>query len=154
MDKGIRSVDDELQDVARSAIAIPGIASAALFTVLPGRAQLRLAGAAGIEGEPLDRLSTAVLDPAHPIARTLADGTDTFDVLPMAPGGPRLRSHLAVRLTGAGAPTCVGVLAVAHENPVDDATRRALREAADRAGLAAATTASSISDAGGASGGR
>ena len=35
-----------------------------------------------------------VRDPAHPIARTLVDGFATFDVKPMAPGGPALRSHL------------------------------------------------------------
>ena len=51
----------------------------------------------------------------------------------MAPGGPRLRSHLPLRAdTGTGRAT-VGVLAVAHDSTLDEAQRSALIEVADTA---------------------
>jgi hypothetical protein len=128
----------ELDGIARSALAIPRIASAALFVRRAGSGELRLAGAAGVEGEPLIRLSAAVLDPMHPIARTLADETEAFDVRPMAPGGPARRSHLPIRATGDG--SCIGVLAVAHDEALDLDDRAALRDLAAAAGQAFAAT--------------
>ena len=126
--------DERYLDVARDAIAVPGIASAAIFVRDAGAADLRLAAAAGIDGEPLRRLSVAVLDPAHPIARTLEDGTGSFDVRPTAPGGPALRSHLPVLAGHHGSRACVGVLAVAHDPALDREAREALGALAARAG--------------------
>ena len=126
--------DERYLDVARDAIAVPGIASAAIFVRGAGAAELRLAAAAGIEGEPLRRLSVAVLDPAHPIARTLEDGTESFDVRPTAPGGPALRSHLPILTGQDGRQACVGVLAVAHDPALDREARTALGALAARAG--------------------
>ena len=104
-----------LDEIARSAIAIDGIASAAIFVLRPGSPDLELAGAAGIEGPPLAGLIAAVRNPEHPIKRSLADDGPTFNVQPMAPGGPALRSHLPLLAQRDGRRVAVGVLAVAHE---------------------------------------
>jgi hypothetical protein len=112
----------ELQDVVRSAIAIPDIESAAIFVRRPGSSTLELAAAEGIDGPPLDGLVAAVQNPVHPIARAMDDAVPTFDVRPMNPGGPALRSHLP--LGG------FGVLAVAHDSSLEQAARDALAELA------------------------
>ncbi|HLX35440.1 MAG TPA: hypothetical protein VKR30_09410 [Candidatus Limnocylindrales bacterium] len=97
----------DLDDVAQSALAVPGIQSVAIFARRAGASGLDLVGSAGIGGPPLDNLVAAVQNPAHPVARALDDLGPSFDVRPMNPGGPALRSHLP--LGG------LGVLAVAHE---------------------------------------
>lgn len=125
---------DVFRDLARSAIAIPGIVSAAIFMQLVASESLGLAAAAGIDGEPLRQLSVAVHDPAHPIPRTLVDANPAFDVVPTAPGGPALRSHLPIHVDGDGTRGCVGVLAVAHDAMLDAAAREALGDLAVRAG--------------------
>jgi hypothetical protein len=55
----------ELDGVARSAVGIDGIQSAAVFRVIRGGADpgLVLVGAAGIDGPPLDGLIAAVANP-------------------------------------------------------------------------------------------
>jgi hypothetical protein len=108
-----RDAQSRLDGLVREAIAIGDIASAVAFTVGPAGA-LGLAAAAGIDGPPLDGLMAAVRDPAHPVARALTDSDATFDVRPMNPGGPALRSHLPLR---AGERT-LGVLALAHQTPL------------------------------------
>ena len=69
-------------------------------------------------------------DPAHPVARALDDDGPTFDVYPVNPGGPRLRSHLPFRNDN-GDPA--GVLAVAHDISLQDPQRRLLILLAERA---------------------
>jgi hypothetical protein len=120
-----------IDDLARSAIAVEGIESAVVFTVRP-TGDLGLGGAAGVEGAPLDALVAAVRNPAHPITRTLADGT-AWNVTPMAPGGPRLRSHVAIATGRAGSAIPVGVLALAHDADVSAEARRRLEAIADTA---------------------
>ncbi len=110
----------DFDEVARAAQTVDGIESAAVFVARPGSSDLDLAGAAGIEGPPLVGLLAAVRDPNHPIARAMHDTAPTFDVRPMNPGGPALRSHLP--LGGRG------VLAVAHEGRLSAASRSALEE--------------------------
>ena len=105
----------DLGEVARSAVAVEGIESAAVFVLRPGSSDLELAGAAGIEGPALEGLTAAVRNPEHPINRGLADDGPTFDVRPMAPGGPALRSHLPLIAMRDERRVAVGVLAVAHE---------------------------------------
>jgi len=107
----------DLDQVARDALDINGVESAAIFVIRPGSDSLELAAAAGIAGPPLDGLVAAVRDPMHPVARALHDDGPTFDVRPMNPGGPALRSHLP--LGGRG------VLALAHEPPMDAGARAA-----------------------------
>ena len=62
----------------------------------------------------------------HPIARALHDEGPTFNVHPMNPGGPALRSHLPF--------DGLGVLAVAHEQRLGAEEQAALEQ------LAAETT--------------
>jgi GAF domain-containing protein len=118
---------DDLEEIARRALAVSGVQSAAVFFVAPGSSALQLATAAGIEGPALDGLAAAVRNPDHPVTRALTDEGPTFDVLPIAPGGPKLRSHLPL-VTDRG--ETVGVLAVAHDSPLGDDQRAQLIELA------------------------
>jgi hypothetical protein len=127
----------DLDQLALAALSIGDIQSAAIFAVAPDSETLVLAAAAGIEGPALDGLTAAVRNPAHPVARALSDEGPTFDVLPTAPGGPRLRSHLPLR-TGAGGEATVGVLAVAHDSPLDESSRQRLIDLAATAAAAVA----------------
>jgi hypothetical protein len=129
-----RQNEADLQAIVRSAVTDGGVESAAVFVLRPGSPALELAAAAGIEGPALDRLISAVQDPAHPITRTLADDGPTFDVKPMNPGGPALRSHLPVVAVRDGRQTTVGVLAVAHEHSLSAHARETLQELANAAG--------------------
>jgi len=114
----------DLEQIARDALDIPGVESAAIFVVRPASAdpELELAAAAGIEGPPLDGLVAAVRNTMHPIARALRDDGPTFDDRPMNPGGPALRSHVPLGSRG--------VLALAHEPPLDAAARATAMELA------------------------
>jgi GAF domain-containing protein len=123
--------EQTLQDVADQALAQTGSASAAIFLLEPSGA-LKLAAAAGITGQPLDRLMEAVKSPDHPIARTAQDGETAHDVMPMAPGGPALRSHVAM-VGGDAQDRVVGVIALAHQLPLTDDQRRAATELAVQA---------------------
>jgi hypothetical protein len=117
------------QEAADASVAIGGIASAATFLTVAGGSDgaLTLGGAAGISGPPLDGLVAAVADPAHPIRRSVSDPAATFDVQPMNPGGPALRSHLPIRTAGG---RTLGVLAVAHDEPLTAEARAALEAVA------------------------
>jgi hypothetical protein len=115
-------------------VAEDEIASAAVFTRLPGSNGLEFAAAAGIEGPAIDGLIVAVRNPEHPVTRAINDPGPTFDVRPMNPGGPALRSHLPLVVTRDGRRDVVGVLAVAHENPLSESARQSLEQlAADAA---------------------
>lgn len=118
----------DLDEVARSALAIDGIESAVIFVVRPGSHDLELAAAAGIEGSALVGLTAAVRNPAHPIAKALTDEGPTFDVQPMNPGGPALRSHLPIAELRDGRRTVVGVLALAHDQSLNADARRRLED--------------------------
>jgi hypothetical protein len=119
--------------LADTAIGLPGIESAVIFATPGASADLALVAAAGVEGPPLERLAEAVRNPAHPIALTAAQGTAEFDVTPIAPGGPALRSHLPLLADGHDGNTVLGVLAVAHQDSLDPETRRRLAELAGAA---------------------
>ena len=128
----------DLDALARDALAIGDIQSAATFLSPDGPGALELAAAAGIDGPPLEGLVNAVRNPAHPVARALTDPGPTFDVLPMNPGGPRLRSHLPLVVERDGTRVVVGVLALAHESPLGEADRTRLFDLADGTASAAA----------------
>ena len=125
----IHERDRQLTAVVQEAMAVEDIESAAIF-VVSGAGTLQLVAAAGIEGAPLDALKAAVLDPGHPIPRSLGDDGPTFDVYPVNPGGPRLRSHLPFRNDN-GKPA--GVLALAHDVALQDPQRQILILLAERA---------------------
>jgi hypothetical protein len=138
--------NDHLELVVREAIGQGGIESAAIFAVRPGASGLELTAAAGIEGPPLERLAAAVQNAAHPIWRAVSDDGPTFDVLPTAPGGPALRSHLPLVGRRDGRPTVVGVLAVAHQRRLDPGARRALEGLADEAASLLGPTAMTVTN--------
>ncbi|HEY7025947.1 MAG TPA: hypothetical protein VH371_13405 [Candidatus Limnocylindrales bacterium] len=120
-----------LQEVADEALTQTGSVSAAIFVIGPS-GRLDLAAAAGVTGAPLDALITAVQAPGHPIARTAQDGKSAFDVSPIAPGGPALRSHIAIG-RGAAQDRTLGVLALAHQEPLSEAERTSAEELAAKA---------------------
>jgi hypothetical protein len=130
--------DPGLRAIAQEALTVGDTVSAVIFVVAPGSIELELAAAAGVEGPPLDGLVAAVRNPAHPVTRTLSDPGPSFDVRPMAPGGPALRSHLPLRSGSDAGATATGVLAIAHETPMSEANRQALEALAGRAATAIA----------------
>jgi hypothetical protein len=131
-----RSDDADPQSVVRSAVTDAGVESAALFVVSPNAGDLELVAAAGIEGPARDGLIAAVRNPAHPINRAMTDDGPTFDVRPMNPGGPALRSHLPLVGLRDGRSGVVGVLAVAHENALSADQRATLLRLAEAAAAA------------------
>jgi hypothetical protein len=129
----------DLDAAAERAISLADIGSAAIFVARPDSAELELGGVAGIDGPALDGLRAAVRNPDHPIRRSMLDVGPTFDVQPMNPGGPALRSHLPLFAFVGGRLTAVGVLAVAHDQPLDPAARDDLEALAMRAATLAAS---------------
>jgi hypothetical protein len=97
---------------------------------------LRIVASLGLDDAGAAGLTAAVRNPAHAVARTATTGDAGFDVLPGAPGGPKLRSHLPLVIGPEGASVVVGVLALAHDEPIDPALRPILTAAADLAALA------------------
>lgn len=81
-------------------------------------------------------LADAIRDPGHPIARTVATREPTFDVTPTRPGGPALRTHVPLVVTRDGSEPVLGVLAVAHDLPIDPALRPLLQAGTDLAAVA------------------
>jgi GAF domain-containing protein len=94
---------------------------------------LGVAASVGVAGPTRAALEAAVRNPAHPIARTIADPVSTYDVPPTAPGGPALRSHLPLKVTRSGTDIVLGVLALAHDQPIDPAMHPVLEAVADLA---------------------
>jgi hypothetical protein len=121
-----------LRSIVSDAVALPGIASAAIFVLGPASGELVLGAADGVTGTPLEALRAAVREPGHPISRARTEGA-AFDVPPMAPGGPALRSHVPIPPDAAPG-EAFGVLAVAHEAPTDAPTRAVLVALAASAG--------------------
>ena len=122
--------------VLTDALARAAGAASAVIVIPAGRAGgLAVAASFGLGDAPRTALATAILNPDHPIARTAATGQAGFDVLPTAPGGPALRSHLPLVSTRDGADTVLGVLALAHERPIPPALRPLLQSGADLAAV-------------------
>ncbi len=134
----LRPAGEDLRRAVRSAIEQPGVELAVVFILRPDLTSLELGAAAGIDGPPLERLADAVRNPAHPITRALADDAPSYDVLPTAPGGPALRSHLPLIAERDGSRSAIGVLAVAHQDSLSAHVRQALEGLA--AGLAASAS--------------
>jgi hypothetical protein len=104
------------------------IASAAVF-VVDAAGALAIAASIGLD-DPA-RLTAAVRDPAHPVARTMADRAPSFDVTPMAAGGPPLRGHLPLAIGRDGTTVTRGVLALAYERPMEPESRSILEAVGD-----------------------
>ena len=130
----------DLQDLAAEAVTIGDVASAAIFVLRGEAATPELEAAAGIQGAALDGLAAAVRGPGHPVHRAFTDPGPTFDVPPVNPGGPALRSHIPIGLPGATGPAA-GVLALAHQRPLDETDRGRLLGIAARVARALARRA-------------
>jgi hypothetical protein len=112
------------------------VESAAILVPIEGQDRLGIAASIGLSDSAAAGLTAAVANPGHPIARTYATPIASFDVLPTAPGGPALRTHVPLVVTRGGSEIVLGVLALAHEQPIDPAMRPNLQAGADLAAVA------------------
>ena len=113
-----------------------GVGSAAIVAKRGDGAGLEIVASFGLDERAAAGLSEAIARPTHPIARTFAEPTATYDVAPVNPGGPKLRSHLPLIVTRDGTKSVVGVLALAHQGPIDAEDRPVLEAVADLAAVA------------------
>jgi GAF domain-containing protein len=123
-------------DALLSVIAEQLDVESAVIVVVDGPDRLRIVGSAGLPEAATAGLAEALRNPAHPIARTVKEPVPSFDVLPTAPGGPALRSHLPLAVTRDDASRVLGVLALAHHRSLDGGSRQMLEAAADLAAVA------------------
>ena len=108
----------------------------AVIVAVDGPERLRIIASTGLAEPVIAGLAEAIRNPAHPIARTIGEPVPSFDVLPTAPGGPALRSHLPLAVARGGTETVLGVLALAHHQPLDAASRELVEAAANLAAVA------------------
>jgi hypothetical protein len=111
------------------------IGSAAIVILGRDRA-LEIVASFGLDDAARGGLAAAIARPTHPIARTMHETTSTFDVAPTVPGGPALRSHLPLVVTRGGSDSVLGVLALAHDQPIDLGMCPVLQAVADLAAVA------------------
>lgn len=129
-----RDLDATLRAILIALCDALDVGSSAVFAADPD-GSLSLIASTGLGEAAAAALADAVANPAHPVARTAADPVATFDVLPMAPGGPALRSHVPLVVTQDGTETVLGVLALAHDRWLDG-ERAGIQAAADLAAVA------------------
>jgi GAF domain-containing protein len=123
---------DNLLDVTAEQLDI----ESAVIVVVDAPERLRIVASTGLAEPVIAGLAEAIRNPAHPIARTVREPGPSFDVLPTAPGGPALRSHLPLAVARDGSDTVLGVLALAHHHPLDAESRELLEAVADLAAVA------------------
>ena len=111
------------------------IGSAAVV-VPDGAGGYEIVASIGLDAAASAGLSQAIRQPGHPIARTFADPVATYDVTPVNPGGPALRSHLPLVVRRDGADRVVGVLALAYDRPIGVDERPIVEAVADLAAVA------------------
>jgi len=112
-----------------------GVSSAAIV-IAGADGALEIAASLGLDEAAVAGLTAAIASPGHPVARTMHETMPKFDVLPLNPGGPALRSHLPLVVTRGGTDSVLGVLAVAHDAPIDVEMRPVLQAVADLAAVA------------------
>jgi hypothetical protein len=112
------------------------VESAVIMIVTKEPDRLEIAASIGLADAAIAGLAAAVGDPGHPIAMTVTTPVSSFDVSPTRLGGPALRSHLPLIVKGDGSDIVLGVLAIAHDRPIDLALRPLLQAAADLAAVA------------------
>jgi GAF domain-containing protein len=108
----------------------------AVVVIVDAPDQLRIVASTGLPDAALSGLSGAIRNPGHPIARTVREPLPTFDVQPTVPGGPALRSHLPLIVARGGTDVALGVLALAHHQPLDAHARLLLEATANLAAVA------------------
>jgi hypothetical protein len=113
-----------------------GVESAVIMIVTDEHDHLAIVASIGLGEEAIAGLAAAVGNPGHPIARAVTAPVPSFDVSPTRPGGPALRSHLPLIVTRDGSDLMLGVLALAHDRPIDPAMRPLVQASADLAAVA------------------
>jgi hypothetical protein len=113
-----------------------GAGSGAILIADGPTSELRIVVSIGLGAEAAAGLTAAVRNPAHAVARTFATAETGFDVLPAAPGGPALRSHLPLVVGSDRGDQVVGVLALAHDRPIEVGLRPIALATADLAAVA------------------
>jgi GAF domain-containing protein len=116
--------------------AATGSGSGAMFVPDGGTGELTIVASCDLGPEAAAGLTAAVRNPAHAVARTYASAETGYDVLPAAPGGPALRTHLPLIVERGDGARVVGVLALAHDKPLDPELRPVLLAVADLAAVA------------------
>lgn len=117
------------------AIARPlGIASAAIVVRDGAGSGLQVVAGSGLDEAATAGLTEAMKRPTHPVTMTFEASAPTYDVAPINPGGPALRSHLPLVVTRGGTARALGVLALAHDSSIDPEAKSVIEAAA---GLAA-----------------
>ena len=112
------------------------VASAAVIAKDAHDRHLAIVASHGLGDADLAGLAHAIENPAHPIARTIAEPASAFDVHPTNPGGPALRCHVPLTVTRGGSDVILGVLALAYERPFDPDARRLIAAVADLVAIA------------------
>jgi hypothetical protein len=113
-----------------------GVESAVIMIVTNQPDRLEIAASIGLADAAIAGLAAAVRDPGHPIARTVTTPVSSFNGSPTRPGGPALRSHLPLIVTRGGSDIVLGVLALAHDRPIDPEMRPLVQAGADLAAVA------------------
>ena len=125
-----------LEELLSAVTEAVGAQSGAIFAQDPDRPAIELIASVGFDEASLAAFATTVAEnPDHAIRQTIADGTTTFDAAPRAPGAKGLRSHLPLIVTRDDVDLPLGVLAVAHDAPLDEGARRLLTAAAQLAAV-------------------
>ena len=94
---------------------------------------LEIVASYGLDAAATAGLAEAMQRPTHPVTMTFEATAPTYDVAPMNPGGPRLRSHLPLIVTRGRTPRVLGVLALAHDDEIAPEAKPIIGAAADLA---------------------
>jgi diguanylate cyclase (GGDEF)-like protein len=130
-------IDHSLERLLAALTDGVGARSAVILGQDPDRPTIEPVASFGLDDATLQALTTAVAElPEHPIRRAIADGAAAFDVQPVRPGGPALRSHLPLVVKRDAVDLPLGVLAIAHDQPLDESRRRIATAVAGLAAVA------------------
>jgi hypothetical protein len=143
-----RAVDAVLDGLLARIAAATGAGSGAILIADGVSNELTIVASVGLGADAAAGLTAAVRNPLHAVARTFATGETGFDVLPATPGGPTLRSHLPLIVERDGTERVVGVLALAHDRPIEPELRPIFVGVADLAAVAVAIAGGQLAGAG------
>jgi hypothetical protein len=107
-----------LQGILDEIAAESGAGSGAIVVRDAVTGSMAIVASVGLDEAGAAALAGAINRPGHPVARAFDELKPTYGVPPMNPGGPALRSHLPLIVTRDGEKTVVGVLALAHDDPI------------------------------------
>ena len=132
-----RRIDRSLEQLLAALNDAVGAESAVIFGQDPDRPTVEPIASHGLDAASLESLTAAVTSLSdHPIRRSITEGSVAFDDAPIREGGPALRSHLPLVVTRDEVDLPLGVLAIAHQNPFNDAQRRIATAIAQLAAVA------------------